>query len=95
MVARVTTYEGAAGRLGELARGFEQAGDAVRELEGFEGAYLLVDRATGTAMTVALWSSRDAAETSAERAGHLRAEAADFSEHRVTGVETYDVPARI
>ena len=95
MVARVSTYEGAAGRLGELARGFEQAGDAVRELEGFEGAYLLVDRATGRAMTVALWSTSDAAEATAERVGHLRAEAVDFSEHWVTGVETYEVPAHI
>jgi heme-degrading monooxygenase HmoA len=95
MVARVGTYEGTAERLDEFVRGFEQSRDAVSELEGFEGAYLLVDRATGSAMTVALWSTSAAAEASAERVGQLRAEAAELSEYAVTGVETYDVPARI
>jgi hypothetical protein len=45
MVARVSTYAGPAEGLDELARGFEQSGDAVRVLDGFEGTYLLVDSA--------------------------------------------------
>jgi heme-degrading monooxygenase HmoA len=95
MVARVGTYEGPADRLDELVRGFEQSRDAVRTLAGFEGAYLLVDRDTGAALTVALWSTSEAAEASAERVGQLRSEAVDFSDYSVTGVELYDVPARI
>jgi heme-degrading monooxygenase HmoA len=95
MVARVATYEGAPDRLDEFARGFEQSGDAIRELEGFEGAYLLVDRVGGSALTVALWSTREAAEASAERVAQVRSEAAELSEHSVTSVGVYDVPARI
>jgi heme-degrading monooxygenase HmoA len=79
----------------ELARAFEQSGEAVRELDGFEGAYLLFDPETGRAMTVALWSDADAAESSAERIGRLREEAAESVGHRVTAVETYEVPAQL
>jgi heme-degrading monooxygenase HmoA len=95
LVARVSSYEGGANRLEELTRGFEQSGDAVRELDGFEGAYLLVDRSTGNALTVALWSSPDAAEQSAERVNELRREAAEASAHSITAVDVYDVAARI
>jgi heme-degrading monooxygenase HmoA len=95
MVARVSTYEGDADRLDELAEGFEQSSDAVRELDGFEGAYLLVDRTTGEALTVALWSSPEAAEASAERVKQLRSEAAEASAHSIESVNVYDVPARI
>jgi heme-degrading monooxygenase HmoA len=42
MVARVSSYAGPADRLDDLVRGFEQSADAVRELDGFEDAYLLV-----------------------------------------------------
>jgi hypothetical protein len=95
MVARVSTYAGPADRLEDLARGFEQSSDAVRDLDGFEGAYLLVDRATGSATTVALWSTREAAEASSERIGQLRSEAAERSAHEVRSVELYDIAARI
>jgi heme-degrading monooxygenase HmoA len=95
MVARVSTYTGPADRLDDLVRGFEQSGDAVRELDGFEDAYLLVDRAQGSAMTVALWSTREAADASAQRIEQLRSEAADLSDHSVRSVEVYDVAARI
>jgi heme-degrading monooxygenase HmoA len=95
MVARVSTYEGSAERLDDLARGFEESADAVRELEGFRGAYLLVDRETGRAITVALWASGEAAEASAGRAQHLREEAASTAEHSITGVELFEVPVQI
>ena len=95
MVARVSKYEGPTDRLDDLAQGFEQSAPAVRELDGFEGAYLLVDRATGTAMTVALWSTGEAAEASAERVERLRNEAADQAGHSVASVDVYEVPARI
>jgi heme-degrading monooxygenase HmoA len=95
MVARVATYEGGVDRLDELARGFEQSSHAVRELDGFSGAYLLVDRGTGNAMTVALWSSAQAAEATAERVDQLRREAAEVSAHSIASVDVYDVAARI
>lgn len=95
MVARVSTYEGSADRLDDLAQGFERSADAVRELDGFQGAYLLVDRRTGAALTVALWSSAEAAEASAERAGHLRREAAELADHSVRTVDTYEVAVEI
>ena len=95
MVARLSSYEGSAERLAELARGFEQSGQAVRELDGFQGAYLLADAKTGRALTFALWSSPEAAEDSAERAAALREEAAQASDHEVAQVEVYEVTGRI
>jgi heme-degrading monooxygenase HmoA len=95
MVARVSTYAGPTDRLDDLAQGFERSSDAVQELEGFEGAYLLVDSAGGNAMTVALWSTREDAAASAERVRQLRDEAAERSAHSVVSVEVYDVAARI
>jgi heme-degrading monooxygenase HmoA len=95
MVARISSYTGPADRLDELARGFEQSSDAVRELDGFEGAYLLVDPAGGGAITVAFWSTGEAAEASAERVGQLRSEAVQSSAHSVGSVEVYTVAAQI
>lgn len=95
MVARVSTYTGAAERVDDLTRGFEQSSDAVRELDGFQGAYLLVQRDSGDAMTVALWSSAEAAESSADRISQLRSEAAELAEHSVGSVALYEVSSEI
>ncbi|HEX8065327.1 MAG TPA: hypothetical protein VF520_02240 [Thermoleophilaceae bacterium] len=95
MVARVSTYEGSPGREQEVTQAFERSTQAVQELDGFAGSYLLFDSSTGRAMTVALWSTPEAADASDKRVAHLREEAASDVGHQVTGTEVYDVVARM
>jgi heme-degrading monooxygenase HmoA len=86
--ARVSTYEGDVDRLIE---GFERQADLVRGLDGFAHAYLLVDRAGGRAMIVALWDSAEALDASASRAAHLREEASEAAAAMVGSVDSYEV----
>jgi heme-degrading monooxygenase HmoA len=86
--ARVSTYEGDVDRLIE---GFECQADLVRGLDGFAHAYLLVDRAGGRAMIVALWDSAEALDATASRAAHLREEASEAAAATVGSVDSYEV----
>jgi heme-degrading monooxygenase HmoA len=95
MVARISTYTGSSERLDDLTRGFDQSADAVRELDGFEGAYLLVQPGSGEAMTVALWSSPESAEASDQRVSQIRTEAAQLADHSVASVAVYEVASEI
>ena len=88
MHARVSTYEGDVDRLIE---GFERQVDLVRGLDGFAHAYLLVDRAGGKAMIVALWDSAEALDATASRAARLREEASEAAAATVGSVDSYEV----
>ncbi len=95
MHARVSTYAGSAEQLDEVVRNFESSSDAVRELDGFEGAYMLVDRANGRALTITLWANEDAVRASAERADEVRAEAAGGAGFSIESVEIYEVALQL
>ncbi len=95
MHARVSTYSGSPDQAEEGIRNFQGLTDPLRSLDGFEGAYLLVDRGTGKAMTVTLWSSEDAANASAERAKQMRSDAAGGAGMSVDTVETLEVAVQI
>jgi heme-degrading monooxygenase HmoA len=90
--ARVSSYEGDVARLIE---GFERQADLVRGLDGFAHAFLLVDRAAGRAMIVALWDSADALEASASRAAHLREEAGEAAAAVIGSVDSYEVALEV
>ncbi|MDP8936383.1 MAG: hypothetical protein M3O23_01380 [Actinomycetota bacterium] len=91
MHARVSTYAGSPEQAEAGIRNFERVTDPLRSLEGFQGGYLLVDRGTGKAMTITLWSTEDAANASAERAKEMRSDAAGGAGMSVESVETYEV----
>jgi heme-degrading monooxygenase HmoA len=95
MHARVSTYSGWAAQVDDGVRNFEGATDALRQLEGFEGAYLLVDRHGGRVMTITLWSTEQTAEASAERASQIRQEAAGDAGLSIDSVGTYEVALQI
>ena len=76
--------ESGAGRRG-CATPAEQA---LREMSGFECAYLLVDRESGKALTITLWESEDALRESEERANQLRSQVAE--DLGATGTPTID-----
>ncbi len=95
MQARVSTYAGAADHIEDAIRSFEAISDAVRELDGFEGAYLLVDRGSGRALTITLWSSEDAVQASTERANQTRAQAAATAGISIENVAVYEVAVQL
>ncbi len=88
MFARVSTYQGDADGLVE---GFSGQTDALEQVDGFEGAYFLVDRQSGKAMSVTLWESEAAMKESAERANRMREEATQPSGAAIQSVEGYEV----
>ena len=95
MHARVSTYAGSPDRLDEGIQAFERSTDTLRGLDGFEGGYLLVDRATGNALTITLWSSEEAEQASAEQAKQIRSDATGGAGITVESVVSYEVAINI
>ena len=80
MLARVTTFQGRLERADEGARIFQEGIPAIRDLDGFKDAVLLLDRQSGEAMTIALWQDEQTLIASAAAAGDLFRQAADTIE---------------
>lgn len=96
MHARVGVYKGTPEQTEEGLRNFrEKTTEQLRQLDGFEGAYLLADREGGKALTITLWASESAAEASAEQAKQMRSQAAEGAGMTVESVETYEVALKI
>ncbi len=95
MQARVSTYAGTPEQAQEGIQNFEGLTDALRSLDGFEGAYLLVDRGRGKALSVTLWASEEAAQASAEKAKQMRSQAAEGAGMSIESVEDYEVAVQI
>ena len=92
MFARVGTYDQGGD---EVVQAFEGQTDALRQLDGFKGAYFLVDRDGGKAMSVTLWESREALEASGERAQQMRDEASGQAGASTTSVDSYEVAIQL
>jgi heme-degrading monooxygenase HmoA len=86
MWARVSTYQGSPEQLDAAVNRIDEL--PLREMSGFECAYLLIDRQSGKALTMTLWESEDALRESEERANQLRSQVAD--ELGATGAPTID-----
>lgn len=95
MHARVSTYSGTPDQMEEGIRNFEGLTEALRGLDGFDGAYLLTDPGSGKAITITLWSSEDAVQASTERAKQMRSDAAGGAGLSVDSVGTYEVAVQI
>ena len=95
MNARVSTYAGTPEQAEEGIRNFQRLTEGLQSMDGFEGAYLLVDRGSGRAMTITLWSSEEALQASAERAKQMRQEAAGGAGMSIDTVENYAVAMQI
>jgi heme-degrading monooxygenase HmoA len=89
--ARVSTYSFDPSRADDLVAAFERGIGAIEDEEGMEGAYLLVDRANGKAITMTLWASEDALMASAPSADQARTDAAQGAGASIDSVEAYEV----
>ncbi|WP_117210562.1 hypothetical protein [Allorhizocola rhizosphaerae] len=94
MYARVSSYTAPVSRLDEMAADFEKVQDAVSSMDGFQGAYLLIDRASGKAKTVTLWSSAETLRASVERANQLRQQVTSTTSTTIDSVENYEVASQ-
>jgi heme-degrading monooxygenase HmoA len=75
MFARVARYKIPEENLDAAIGAFDEAVDELRDIEGNEGGYLLVDRDNSTAITLTFWTDRTALEASEVRASRLRSQA--------------------
>jgi heme-degrading monooxygenase HmoA len=90
--ARVWTFTGTSDEVDEPIRQVrENVLPRTEQLDGFKGAYFLVDRQNGKSLTVTLWESEEAVRASEEAVNSLRSELADALGTQMVGVERYEV----
>ena len=75
MYARATTLQASTRPVQEEIDHYQEGIPAVREISGNRGAFLLVNRSAGEAISVTLWESDEAMQASRKRADELRQEA--------------------
>jgi heme-degrading monooxygenase HmoA len=95
MIARLSTYDGPADSLDDLVGGMEKNTEALRGMQGFQGAYMLIDPGTGEAVTLTFWASEAAESASASEASRWRKDAADAADHAITDVHVYEVAVQV
>jgi len=91
MFARVVRYQIPQKRFGEVVPAFRNAVEGLREIDGNNGGYLLIDPDNCTALTVTLWQSREALEASEIRASRLRGEAVDAVDAQIVATDRCEV----
>ena len=90
--ARVSTLEGSAEAIDEgMSFIKEQIVPEARELTGWRGIIVLVDRTTGRTKTITLWDGPESLRASEDRANELRKQAAQAMDETVVGVDRYEV----
>jgi hypothetical protein len=92
--ARVSTYELARDKLEEGIRGFREAIDRIRDLQGLQEAFLLIDRENAQAVTITLWDSAHSMELSRVPASRARSEAARAADGEVKSTCEYEIAVR-
>jgi heme-degrading monooxygenase HmoA len=90
--ARITSFRGTGEDLDRgIAAYREQVLPYIREVTGFRGHAIFVDREAGRAMSITLWSSEESLHDYEATADRFRTLLAETWQTPVTGVETYDV----
>lgn len=90
MYARATTLRASPEDVQEQIDHYQEGIQSVREISGNRGAFLLVDRSAGRAISVTLWESDEAMQASRKRADELRQQA---QESPGESVDDYEVAA--
>jgi heme-degrading monooxygenase HmoA len=94
--ARVTRIKGDPAIADQAADWFaESALPGLREQPGFAGAIDLLDRESGLGMTITLWETEEAGDTSEKIAAAMRDEGASELDAEIVGVERYEVTTSV
>src|SRR4051794_20938877 len=91
MYARIARYDVAPDSIETAIDGFREAGEALQQLEGLVGGYLLVDAESGRTLTIVMWDNHAAMAASATRAASLRQRALRAADGAVVSVEEYQI----
>ena len=92
MFARVSTLQGSPERMEQgISEYRDQTVPAARQQKGFKGAYLLVDRKSGKALSVTLWETEEDLRASDALADRLRAQAAQTTVAASPAREVFEV----
>jgi heme-degrading monooxygenase HmoA len=89
MHARLSTYR--SDDTEGIINGFRSVTDELEQVEGFAGAYFLLDREGGKAASLTLWESEDALLASVAKADELRERGASAGGGTIESVEHYEV----
>ncbi len=80
MFARISTIQGSPERL-EAGRQYfeERVLPVIETLDGFQGAYFLIDRKSGKTVRISLWETEEALQASAKAVTQVRSEGAEVA----------------
>ena len=90
MWARVSTYQLPSADVESAIERFDQALRGL-DLPGLDRAELLVDRSSGKALTITVWESEEAIQSSVEAANRIRSSAADSAGGTIVDVAHYEI----
>jgi heme-degrading monooxygenase HmoA len=88
-VRTVSTYRADDGD--RLVQGFRSVTDQLEDIEGFVGAYFLVDRVSGKALSMTLWEDEAAINASRQKADELRQQGTGAGGGSIESIEHYEV----
>jgi heme-degrading monooxygenase HmoA len=91
MFARVTTTRGQAKKADVVRTIQQRLLPAIKGIQGFKGAYWLLDEKNGKGLAVSLWDSEDALNASAGPIGQLRTQSTNELGIEVESVESFEV----
>lgn len=92
MYARLSTYQGTpVPSGGSMSRRADEILRQIRELDGFQGLYLLVDRATGKEVSLTLWQDEASMRASETETSKIRQESTARQGQRILMVERFEV----
>ena len=92
MYARVSTIQGAPGKVDDVTRQTqEQTLPKLQKMEGFKGFVSLGDRQSGKVIGVAFWESEEALRATEQAVSSVRSGAAEATGGIVASVEEYEV----
>ncbi len=92
MFARVRITDGVPAKVDEGVRHFRaMVVSAYKDVAGFKGAYLLVNRKSGRVMGITLWDTEANLQATTAASERLRAEGAQAVSGTTQSVEVYEV----
>jgi heme-degrading monooxygenase HmoA len=95
MWARVSTYEGPPDGIDDAVDyANREVVPQLRQADGFRGLYALADRTSGRSMSITLWDSEEALNTSEEAANRMRQDSTDAARGQIANVERFEVTMR-
>jgi heme-degrading monooxygenase HmoA len=91
--ARMSILKGDPARIDDGIRtAVEDVLPEIREIDGWKGVLMLVNRSSGDAKVITLWESTDALAASESTADAMRRRTAEAAGETIAGVERYEVP---